>query len=122
MARGSSARAAAAALPLTRSSSALAAAVAEYVKWASSTREAMGRSLMEHQRKGDEAQAQLNALANKLRSEKSLTKQLQQKCQMLQFSAAAGGEGGGASSAAPGGGQQGAPMFRSARPAFLAAR
>jgi chromosome segregation ATPase len=55
------------------------AQVQEYTRWAAGAREDWGRKLMAHQRKSDEAHAQLQTLTAKLRQERNLNRHLQQK-------------------------------------------
>ena len=60
------------------------AKVTEYHKRCAAMREAMGRSEMDHLRAKDEMQLHLKQLADKLRHEKSLTKQLSARIHELQ--------------------------------------
>ena len=58
--------------------------VHEYNKRCQVMREAMGRSEMDHQRAKDEMKQQLKLLADKLRHEKAINKQLSTRVQELQ--------------------------------------
>lgn len=78
------------------------ALVREHVKRAAAARETMGRSEMDHQRRIDGLQEQLNTLSKRLRSERSLKEGAQARVQELTFQVAAGtGAGAGALPLAP---------------------